>query len=429
MTRILSILVVFVLWSSANAQQFRRPQPVTSVSKQFSAIWKLDRAPRPIISGTNGVPTVVRVNAHSLVFFAEETKKRLLRELGVSDLWSGHAILRIIDLPPGTKPLLERQAYGDRWRYQLTVPEELPSRQLLHAMVSLLLEEYAGRYSRKAPRIPPWLAEGFTELLIQKNGATLFSSLTLNRANILFQPDVMRRSRVVLQNTPPVSYLNLSLPPSELQLGAGLARYRAHAHLFTVKLLAHTDGKRRMQFFIRETNRRANSQHALLAAFDFKTMLAAEQWWSLSQTRFRNRDAQNRWTPGVAQGHLANLLSVEAAHEDGRKSVPLREYLQTGTHAEHLKVLLPMVQKLKLVEINAPQQLTRVTREYRLVLEQYIGKPKKPNGPIPQLTDEAHAAHRKVALQSLHLLDTILADLKRAPNRPSTALGKILQRP
>ncbi len=312
MTRTLFILFWFTLWGTANAQQFRRLQPVTSVTKQFSAIWKLDRAPRPIASGKNGVPAVVRVNAHSLIFFAEETKKRLLRELGVSDLWSGHVMLRIIDLPPETKPVLERQAFGEKWRYQLTVPEELPSRQLLHAMVSLLLEEYAGRYSRKAPRIPPWLTEGFTELLIQKNGATLFTSLTLNRANILFQPDVMRRSRVVVQKTAPVSYLNLSLPPAELQLGAGLVRYRAHAHLFTSHLLARNDGTRRMQFFIRETNRRANSQHALLAAFDFKSMLAAEQWWSLTQTRFRNRDAHNRWKPGVALGHLANLLSVEA---------------------------------------------------------------------------------------------------------------------
>jgi hypothetical protein len=429
MTRTLFILFWFTLWGTANAQQFRRPQPVTSVTKQFSATWKLDRAPSPIVSGKNGVPAVVRVNAHSLIFFAEETKKRLLHELGVSDLWSGHVMLRIIDLPPETKPVLERQAFGEKWRYQLTVPEELPSRQLLHAMVSLLLEEYAGRYSRKAPRIPPWLTEGFTELLIQKNGATLFTSLTLNRANILFQPDVMRRSRVVVQKTAPVSYLNLSLPPAELQLGAGLVRYRAHAHLFTSHLLARTDGTRRMQFFIRETNRRANSQHALLAAFDFKSMLAAEQWWSLTQTRFRNRDAHNRWKPGVALGHLANLLSVEAATEDGRKSVPLREYLQTGTHAEHLKVLLPMLQKLTLVEINAPPQLTRITREYRLVLEQYIGKPRQPNGPIPTPTTEAHAARRKTAVQSLHLLNTILADLERSPNRPSNALGKILRRP
>jgi hypothetical protein len=429
MTRALSILVLFALWGTAEAQQFRRPQPVTSVTKQFSAIWKLNRAPRPIISGTNGIPAVVRVNAHSLIFFAEETKKRLLRELGVSDLWNGHILIRIMDLPPGTRPVVERQAFSDKWLYQLTVPEELPSRQLLHAMVSLLLEEYAGRYSRKAPRIPPWLTEGFTELLIQKNGATLFTSLTLNRANILFQPDVMRRSRVVVQKTAPVSYLNLSLPPAELQLGAGLVRYRAHAHLFTSHLLARNDGTRRMQFFIRETNRRANSQHALLAAFDFKSMLAAEQWWSLTQTRFRNRDAHNRWKPGVALGHLANLLSVEAATEDGRKSVPLREYLQTGTYAEHLKVLLPMLQKLTLVEINAPPQLTRITREYRLVLEQYIGKPRQPNGPIPTPTTEAHAARRKTAVQSLHLLNTILADLERSPNRPSNALGKILRRP
>ena len=336
MMRALCILVLFALWYSAEAQQFRRPQSVTSVSKQFSAIWKLNRAPRPIISGTNGIPAVVRVNSHSLILFAEETKKRILRELGTTDLWSGHIMLRIMDLPAGTKPVMERQPFTDRWRYQLTVPEELPSRELLHALVDLLLEEYAGRYSRKAPRIPLWLTEGFTELLTQKNGGTLFTSLSLNRANVLFQPDFMRRSRIILQKAPPVSYLNLSLPPAELQLGTGLVRYRAHAHFFTAKLLARTDGARRMQFFIRETNRRANTQHALLAAFDFKTMLAAEQWWSLEQTRFRNRDASNRWIPNVAQGHLANLLSVETEFADGRKSMPLREYLQTGAHAEHL---------------------------------------------------------------------------------------------
>ena len=140
MTRTLSIFVLFALWGSAEAQQFRRPQSVTSVTKQFSAIWKVDRAPRPSVSGTNGIPAVVRVNAHSLIFFAEETKKRLLLELGVSDLWSGHILMRIMDLPPGTGPVVERQAFSDKWRYQLTVPEELPSRQFLHAMVSLLLE-------------------------------------------------------------------------------------------------------------------------------------------------------------------------------------------------------------------------------------------------------------------------------------------------
>ena len=429
MTRALPFFVLLALWSAAEAQQFRRPLPVHSVTRQFSSLWKVNRAPQPIISGTNGVPAIVRVNSHSLILFAEETKKRMLRELGTTDLWSGHITLRIMDLPAGTKPVMERQPFTDRWRYQLTMPEELPSRELLHALVGLLLEEYAGRYSRKAPRIPLWLTEGFTELLMQKNGATLFTSLTLNRANILFQPDFMRRSRVVLQKALPVSYLNLSLPPAELQLGAGLVRYRAHAHFFTAKLLARTDGARRMQFFIRETNRRANTQHALLAAFDFKTMLAAEQWWSLEQTRFRNRDALNRWIPNVAQGHLTNLLSVETEFADGRKSVPLREYLQTGGHAEHLKLLLPLVQKLMLVEINAPPQLTRITREYRTVLEQYIGKPRQPNGPVPKLTPEAHAAHRKVAVQSLTLLDTILADLKRAPNRPHSALSKILKRP
>ena len=74
--RALSILVLFALWYTAEAQQFRRPQPVTSVSKQFSAIWKLDRAPQPIISGTNAIPAIVRVNSHSLILFAEETKKR-----------------------------------------------------------------------------------------------------------------------------------------------------------------------------------------------------------------------------------------------------------------------------------------------------------------------------------------------------------------
>ncbi len=427
MTRPLFIFISMTLLMAADAQSFRRPHPVTSVTKQFSAVWEINRAPRPIVSGTNAIPARVRVNAHSLILFAEESKKRLLRELGASDLWNGHVQMRIIDLPANSAPMITRRAIGNRWQYQIAVSEEVSSRVLLHTMVSVLLEEYAGRYHRTAPRIPAWLAEGFTEVLLQKNGVTLFTSLTLNRANFLFQPDFMKHTRPVLQTTAPVSYLNLSLPPAELQAAGGQARFRAHAHLFTAKLLAQPEGQRRMQFYLREINRRANSQHALLAAFDFKSMLAIEQWWSLTQTRFRNRDAFNRWTPTVAFNHLNDLLQIPSPDADRRQPVPLREYLETGTHTDHLEVLLPLVQKLKLVEINAPPQLTRVTRDYRTVLEQYIGKPRKPNGPIPTPGAEEHAARLKAAQEALLLLDTLLADLGRAPGQPASALGKILQ--
>ena len=116
MTRALSFFVLLALWSAAEAQQFRRPLPVHSVTRQFSSLWKVNRAPQPIISGTNGVPAIVRVNSHSLILFAEETKKRMLRELGSTDLWSGHITLRIMDLPAGTKTVMERQPFTDCWR-------------------------------------------------------------------------------------------------------------------------------------------------------------------------------------------------------------------------------------------------------------------------------------------------------------------------
>ena len=96
--------------------------------------------------------------------------------------------------------------------------------------------------------------------------------------------------------------------------------------------------------FRRNTNPE-NNQHALLTAFNYKTMLEAEQWWILAQTQFRSRDAFNRWIPGIAMTHLADALQVSVMRAPETGTTPKQD--------------LVSIQKFlsvnEIIEINIPR--------------------------------------------------------------------------
>lgn len=408
-----------------------RERAVISKSRQFTVSTTVPN-PRPLALGVEGgIPARVQLSPYKLALFAETVKDHLLRQLQlpIHEKWSGRIHLNIFPGKLGKEHLFAKTRYFDSWRYRLDLPEMISGTALTRLIVAVQLEEYAARKSKTAPPMPPWLAEGLTERILHTHGPVLFvpfHSGAGGRLNHNFPLDPMAANRRIIQTSPTVSFLDLTLPPVELKTAAGRRMLRAHSHLLLAKLLAKPQGATNLKKFLRQLPRHKNSQHAFLTGFGFRTMLQAEQWWMLAQTQFRSRDAFNRWIPGLAMMHLADALKVRVPPKPAPGVAPtptlatLQNFLRTATRNDHERWLDPVMQRLLVIQIHAPPMVAKLTRDYRATLALYLSQ--RPN------TDSKRAALLEVTLQKLNELDVILADLKTIAAAEKER-GKILASP
>ncbi|MDG2212781.1 MAG: hypothetical protein P8M70_03050, partial [Verrucomicrobiota bacterium] len=224
--------------------------------------------------------------------------------------------------------------------------------------------------------------------------------------------DSMHASRKIIQDSPAVSFLQMSLPFTKANNGDTQFAYRAHSHLLVHKILEQNEGNKRLQFYLRELHKHKNSTTAFGIAFGHKNMLQIEQWWTLAQTQFRSRDAYNRWRPKVVLTHLADSLlirtSPSSASESKPKLTPIQNYLISGTRIEHIQKINPILRRLTFLQVNAPPETARLILDYRSVLEAYTKRLKLKPIKDPLLL--------KTTVHQLNLLDIILADMSAKPD-------------
>ena len=314
--------------------------------------------------------------------------------------------------PPCT-PHLPSPTHG--WDYRAILPYEMSSRTLTQVVVHLLLQEFAGRYATEEPHLPPWITTGTTELILQTSGPILFVPFHTSAGGAISftQPrDPLHASRKIIQDSPTISFLQMSLPSAKTNSGEAQLVYRACSHLLVYKILEQNEGGKRLQFFLRELHKHKNSTPAFGIAFGHKNMLQIEQWWTLSQTQFRRRDAYNRWRPKVVLTHLADSLlirtSISSESEPKPKLIPIQDYLTDGTPIEHIQKIKPILQRLKFLQVNAPPETARLILDYRSVLETYSKRLKLKPIKTPLLL--------RNTVHQLNLLDTILADMSTEPD-------------
>ena len=428
--------LVFLFGSSISLQAEPPRRSILSKSRQYTISSTLVQS-QPVPPGkTQPIPDRIYLSPYKLAHFAGAVKDQVLRQLQLPprEQWIGRIHLNIVPGKLGDPIIFERKRFINRWQYRLDLPEVMNGRELAQVIVAVQLEEYAARNSNNAPPMPAWLIEGITEIILQSSGPILyvpFQSAAGGALNFQFSNNPMEASRKTIQASQPISFLDISLPPGAMQTDTGRLTLRAHSHLLTVKLLAKSDGVKRMKFFLRELHKHKNNQHALLTAFNYKTMLEAEQWWILAQTQFRSRDAFNRWIPGIAMTHLADALQVNVmrAPETGttpkQDLVSIQKFLRTGTHEEHQRKLAPLMQKLTVIQLSSPPKTARLVRDYRTALGLYLGQKTKLNlRPKPS----ARKALLELTVQQLNDLDIIFTDLKAVQNT-NEALGKHLTTP
>ena len=431
-SRTLRCLATLALLSTvdwAHAQRLRPGQTLTSRSRQFVVSSLVDATFVAAPNKVKAVPDRVKLHPSGLAQFAESIRDQWVKRFGIASRWQGQIHLQIIPGKLGDPSRFGRipNATGS-WDYRASVPQLMPGLELTELIVDLLFTEFAGRYSSTDPVLPMWITPGTTELILQSKGPILFTPFApqaVGGLNFTHPQDPLHASREFIQNSKPISYLNLTLPPPPLK-GAEDPVYRAHAHLLVHKLIELSKGPERIQFFLRELPKHKNSARAFGVAFGHESMLKIEQWWSMAQIQFRSRDAFHRWRPEVILVHLSDCLQIETELPPGSpqakpktQRIPLQTYLRTDpTPQERALKLTPVLQRLAFLQVNSTPETARIIQDYRETLGAYLGLRSSKIHRAIRTKPTAQAALRDRAIAKLSLLDTILADMN--PEKPET---------
>ena len=431
-SRTLRCLAALALLSTvdwAHAQRLRPGQTLTSRSRQFVVSSLVDATFVAAPNKVKAVPDRVQLHPSGLAQFAESIRDQWVKRFGIASRWQGQIHLQIIPGKLGDPARFGRipNATGS-WDYRASVPQLMPGLELTELIVDLLFTEFAGRYSSTDPVLPTWITPGTTELILQSKGPILFTPFApqaVGGLNFTHPQDPLHASREFIQNSKPISYLNLTLPPPPLK-GAEDPVYRAHAHLLVHKLIELSKGPERIQFFLRELPKHKNSARAFGVAFGHESMLKIEQWWSMAQIQFRSRDAFHRWRPEVILVHLSDCLQIETElppdspqAKPKTQRIPLQTYLRTDpTPQERALKLTPVLQRLAFLQVNSTPETARIIQDYRETLGAYLGLRSSKIHRAIRTKPTAQAALRDRAIAKLSLLDTILADMN--PDKPET---------
>ena len=431
-SRTLRCLAALALLSTvdwAHAQRLRPGQTLTSRSRQFVVSSLVDATFVVAPNKVKAVPDRVQLHPSGLAQFAESIRDQWVKRFGIASRWQGQIHLQIIPGKLGDPSRFGRipNATGS-WDYRASVPQLMPGLELTELIVDLLFTEFAGRYSSTDPILPMWITPGTTELILQSKGPILFTPFApqaVGGLNFTHPQDPLHASREFIQNSKPISYLNLTLPPPPLK-GAEDPVYRAHAHLLVHKLIELSKGPERIQFFLRELPKHKNSARAFGVAFGHESMLKIEQWWSMAQIQFRSRDAFHRWRPEVILVHLSDCLQIETEPppdspqaKPKTQRIPLQTYLRTDpTPQERALKLTPVLQRLAFLQVNSTPETARLIQDYRETLGAYLGLRSTKIHRAIRTKPNAQATLRDRAVAKLNLLDTILADM--SPDTPET---------
>jgi len=391
--------LVLVLWFSlatARGQfSFSDPRSVSSVSGQFLVTSVADSAPYD--RNLNSADTnVVKLNTAVLSVAAERFKISLWRQLGLPATapWSGKIHLRLHPAPtPEETVTIVSTPFLNRWSYGVDLPDQLWTARYARALSGVLLEEIANRSAHPgghAAEIPAWLVDGLAQQVLAADGDKVLLSapgikdeeLAVNRINQTERGiDPLAGARVILQNTPALTFDQLSWPTDAQMNGADGGVYYASAQLFQSELLELKHGAEKMRALLAGLPDHLNWQTAFFQAFgeDFKRPVDVEKWWSLRVVNFASRASGPRWTTAVSLVRLQSLLSVPVEYRNASNALPehaeisLQSALRSLNPESRDQVLQTKVRDLALVELRLAPPFGDLADRYRVTLGDFLG--------------------------------------------------------
>lgn len=390
-------LVVGLLLSPTGARgqfSFSDQNSVSSVSGQFLVTSVAN--PAPLDRNLNSANTnVVHLNTAVLTVAAERFKISLWRQLGLSATapWSGkiHFRLHPAATPEETVTIVTTR-FLNRWNYGVDLPDQLWTARYARALSGVLLLEIANRSASPGghvAEIPAWLVDGLAQHVLAADGDKVLLSapgkkdeeLAVNRISQTERGfDPLAGARGILQNTPALTFDQLSWPTEAQMDGADGGVYYASAQLFQSELLGLKHGAEKMRALLAGLPAHLNWQTAFFLAFgdDFKRPVDVEKWWALRVVNFASRASGPRWTTAVSRVRLQALLNVPVDYRSASNALPshaeisLQSALRSLNPEARDQVLQTKVRDLALVELRLAPPFGDLADRYRVTLGDFL---------------------------------------------------------
>jgi hypothetical protein len=375
---------------------FSDQNAVSSVSGQFSVSSAADAGPPAPALNPGANTNVVQLKTALLAVAVERFKTDLWRELGLrADApWSGRIYLRLHPARAFDDTVtITSSRFLDHWNYELDLPDTLQKTRYARALSGVLLLELANRHippDGHVAEIPPWLVDGMARQILAADGEAVvlsapkskgqeFAASRLNQAERGF--DALAGARHLLQNTPALTFDQLSWPTDQQMEGADGGVYLASAQLFQAELLGLKNGHENLRAFLAGLPGCYNWQTAFFAAFgaDFKRPLDVEKWWALRVVNFARHAIGPRWTTDVSLARLQGLLSVPVEFRYATNALPdyaeisLQSALRNLDANQRDAIVRTKVRDLALVELRLAPPFGPLADGYRVVLADFLG--------------------------------------------------------
>ena len=398
-------------------------QFIVTASRGFSLLHRSSA----VATDTN----LVRLEPALLAVAAERFKSDLWHELGFKPdtAWSGKIFLALQPARSRDDGVTIASSVMLRaWNYRVELPDVLLQTRYARALTAVLLLEIANRNAsaERSAEIPDGLAQQIlatdaAKVMLSTPARNLDglpqSRLTQNQSGI----DVLANIRTVLNNSPALTFEQLSWPTETQVDGADGGVYRASAQLFAGELLSLADGPACMRNFLMRLPACFNWQTAFFAGFKkyFRSSLDVEKWWALRVLNFSARNPGPLWTPAASRQHLDRLLSVPVEIRAGSNALPshaeisLQSALRNFTETQLAAVLAVKLRDLELAQFRLTPPLAALAGNYRKVLGNFLGEQNTFNH-AAGAGKNAPAMRRRVSLEdTLKQLDELDARCRK----------------
>ncbi len=273
--------------------------------------------------------------------------------------------------------------FRDGWKFFAELPDSMDWTQLVRLLVEADVLEQMNRENPSEPvTVPPlWLTEGLTGLLLGEDGRDLVTESQTVTIRASRHRDAAVVARDQLGGSGPLSFSELAQPGTE-QLGNAdsYGRYRASATLFVHELLREDRGRQALRQFIRDAHRSLNWQTTFLAvsAGQFRSLLDVEKWWAVASVDVVGRGPSQFWPADRILAELGVILTETAdlpvtnRTETVRRTLPVREVIQTWDFSSQRPVLRRKVSQLHLLLLHTPPEWLGLVGEATRVLDEYL---------------------------------------------------------
>jgi len=366
----------------------------------------------------------VQIEPTVLVLTCERLKFELLKELNMSDGWTGQIHITVRgDMPPAEVVVVESQWFSNGWRYRMVLPGQMERPRLVRALTRALLLELTNRHNRsqRLAEIPLWLEAGLAAHLLAVHGETLVAENRTRRSSDQgLVADVFRDAHLRLQGHELTAFSDLTLAQPGQFTEEQWEVFRCISQLLVAELLLLPEGRAGLRELLRLLPSYLNPQLAFLRAFEpqFPSMLEVEKWWSAAWLNFTTRDRHLRLSFDASLRQLEEILTTPIAVRvgtnamPGRKELPLRELIANTEYLRHQPAVAQATLQLQLLQVSAPGELTRLIGDYRQSLLTYLKRRTEFSTSSTSKSADAKIAV-KDALQQLDLLDVIREDFQR----------------